>query len=265
MVAMSLTEAAVARARAAWVWVPDDAVVVESDEYTILRLPDWFDYPLSVLSIEPSGPDRLGPAVDAVLGRARSFGPLELQWQVKLADPAGLDAELTARGAKVDVTLDVLASDLSRGAPPLPPPTADVTIRWATDVATARDGAAVQVAGFGGAVPPDDRLERSAAKDADAVPAGEGGLLVAYVDGKAAGAGGLALVDGVARLWGGVVVPAARGTGIYRAVLSARMAYAVAHGATMALVKGKVDTSGPILRRAGFDVFGQETVYRISL
>ena len=48
-------------------------------------------------------------------------------------------------------------------------------------------------------------------------------------------------------------------------MLPARLAYAVAHGATMALVKGKVDTSGPILRRAGFDVFGQETVYRISL
>ena len=88
---------------------------------------------------------------------------------------------------------------------------------------------------------------------------------MAYVDGEAAGCGGLALVDGVARLWGGVVVPAARGTGIYRAVLAARMAYAVDHGATMALVKGKVDTSGPILRRAGFDVFGQELVYRVPL
>jgi hypothetical protein len=39
----------------------------------------------------------------------------------------------------------------------------------------------------------------------------------------------------------------------------------VAHGATTALVKGKVDTSGPILRRAGFAAFGQEPVYGIPL
>jgi GNAT superfamily N-acetyltransferase len=89
--------------------------------------------------------------------------------------------------------------------------------------------------------------------------------MVAYVDGQAAGSGGIALVDGVARLWGGAVLPAARGTGVYRAALAARMAYAVDHGATMALVKGKTDTSGPILRRAGFAAFGQETVFRVSL
>ena len=265
MAAMSLTGAAVAAASAAWIWVPDDATVIEGDEYTILRLPDWFDYPLSVLSVEPSGPDRLGPVVDAVLARARSLGPPALQWQVKMADPAGLAAALTARGAKVETTLDVLARDLSGGATALPPPSADVTLRWATDLATARDGAQVQVAGFGGAVPPETRLKQGAAKDADAVPAGEGGLMVAYTGGAATGCGGIALGGGVARRWGGVVVPAARGTGIYRAVLSARMAYAADHGATMALVKGKVDTSGPILRRAGFASFGQETVFRIAL
>ena len=36
-------------------------------------------------------------------------------------------------------------------------------------------------------------------------------------------------------------------------------------GATMALVKAKIDTSGPILRRAGFDAYGQEPAYDIPL
>ena len=53
--------------------------------------------------------------------------------------------------------------------------------------------------------------------------------------------------------------------GVYRAVLDARLSYAVAHGATMALVKGKIDTSGPILRRAGFAAYGREPVYDIPL
>ena len=73
------------------------------------------------------------------------------------------------------------------------------------------------------------------------------------------------MADGVARLWGGSVVPALRGLGVYRAVLDARLAYAVTNGAVMALVKGKVDTSGPILRRVGFAAFGQEPHYTVPL
>jgi GNAT superfamily N-acetyltransferase len=73
------------------------------------------------------------------------------------------------------------------------------------------------------------------------------------------------MVDGVARLWGGVVTPPVRGRGVYRTMLDARLSYAVTHGATMALVKGRVDTSGPILRRAGFVAYGREPVYDIPL
>jgi len=48
-------------------------------------------------------------------------------------------------------------------------------------------------------------------------------------------------------------------------VLDARLSYAAAHGATMALVKGKIDTSGPILRRAGFAAYGREPSYDVPL
>jgi GNAT superfamily N-acetyltransferase len=61
------------------------------------------------------------------------------------------------------------------------------------------------------------------------------------------------------------VVPSARGQGIDRAVLEARLSYAVDRGATMGLVKGKIDTSGPILRRAGFAAYGQEPIYDVPL
>jgi hypothetical protein len=260
---MSLSASSVAAASAAWVWVPDNATVVEDDQYAIMRLPDYFEYQLSVLTFRPAGP--LGEAVDAVLARARSFGLPELRWQVGAADQDGLAAELTARGATVVLTLDVLASDLRGGAPPIPPPSVDVALRWATDFATARDGSAVGISGFGGTLPPDDRIKENGLRDAVSVPAGEGGMVVAYTGGAAAGSGGVSLVDGVARLWGGAVIPAQRGHGVYRAVLATRLSYAVANGATMALVKGKTDTSGPILRRAGFTAFGQETLYRVPL
>lgn len=61
------------------------------------------------------------------------------------------------------------------------------------------------------------------------------------------------------------MAPSWRGQGVYRAVLDARLSYGVTHGATMALVKGNVTTSGPILRKAGFTSFGQEPVYAVPL
>ena len=263
MTAMTLTVESVAAASNAWAWTLDNMTVVEDAEYKIARLPDYFDHQLTVMEFRPSWP--IGPAVDAVLERARAFGLPKLRWEMRLDSPAELPAELTARGAALVLVLDVLACDLRQGAPTLPPASVDVRTRWATDFETARDASAISVAGFGGALPPDDRVEANAAKDAAAVPAGEGGMLVAYVNGLPGGSGGVTMVDGVARLWGGVVVPSARGQGVYRAVLDARLSYARAHGATMALVKGNIDTSAPILRRAGFAAYGRQPVYDILL
>ncbi|WP_033218832.1 GNAT family N-acetyltransferase [Kitasatospora phosalacinea] len=260
---MSLSIDEVAAAGAAWVWMPDDAEVVAGEGYTILRLPDYYPFDLSVVSFRAVGP--LGGAVEAVLARARTLGAPVLDWQVLLGDPEGLGEELAARGGRVKIGLEILAADLSGGAPALRPPAVGTELRWAVDGATARDGAEVEVTGFGGALPPAARIEDVAARGARDVPAGRGGRLIAYVDGEPAGTGGVQVVDGVARLTGGVVVPARRGCGVYRALLEARLRYAVAHGARMALVKGNPRTSGPTLRKAGFAVYGQEPVYALPL
>jgi GNAT superfamily N-acetyltransferase len=260
---MSLSLSDVAAASAAWVWSPDDAEVVKDDEYTFLRLPDYYEFDLSVVSFTPIRP--LGTVVDALVERARAFGPPVLDWQVLLDAPAGLTDELAERGGRVKLVLEALAADLSQGAPAMRPPAVDVSLRWATDFATVRDGAAIETVGFGGELPPDERLEEIAAKGAKTVPAGEGGMVVAYVNGEPVGTGGVTIVDGVARLSGAVVVQAMRGQGVYRAVLGARLSYAAAQGATMALVKANPVTSGPILRKVGFTSFGPEPVYAIPL
>ncbi len=260
---MSLTIEEVTAAGAAWVWLPDDAEVVEDAGCTILRLPDYYGFDLSVVSFTPAGP--LPAAVDAVLARARTLGPPVLDWQVLLGGPPGLGDELAARGGRIKLDLEILAADLSAGAPDLRPPEVPVELRWATDFPTVRDGALVETTGFGGTLPPASQLEHAAHRNARAAAEGRGGTLVAYVGGEPVGTGGVALVDGVARLTGGVVAPSWRGRGVYRAVLGARLAHAAAHGARMALVKGNPRTSGPILRRSGFTVFGQEPVYALPL
>ena len=260
---MSLSPESVVAASSAWTWIPDNATTAETDEYLLVRRPDYFDHPLELDWFRPAGP--VEPAIAAVLDRARQFGLPELYWMVRLGSPPRVPELLAARGATVAETMDVLALDLRKEVPALPAPGRDVELRWATDPATARDGSQVGAAVFGGSVPPEDRLEVNASRDSVSVPAGEGGMLVAYAAGLPVGTGGVTMVDGVARLWGGAVLESARGQGVYRAVLAARLAYGAAHGATMALVKGRVETSGPILRRAGFAAYGQEVIYRVPL
>ena len=264
---MSLSADKVVAASNAWTWIPDNATTEGTEEYLLVRFPDYFDHPLELLRFTPSGRSgaALATAVDTVLERARQFGLPDLYWWLKLDSPPEVADLLRARGGTVDETLDVLAVDLRQGTPELLPPAGDVELRWATEVATHRDGTQVGVTVFGGSMPPEERLADEAKRDSATVKAGDGGMVVAYVDGVAVGSGGLSMADGVARLWGGAVLESARGQGVYRAILGARLMYGVAHAATMGLVKGRVETSGPILRQAGFAAYGQEVSYRIPL
>ena len=264
---MSLSADEVVAASNAWTWIPDNAVTAATEEYLLVRFPDYFEHPLELLRFTPSGQSAaaLATAVETVLERAREFGLPDLYWWVKLDSPPEVADLLRARGATVDETLDVLAVDLRPGTPEILPPGRDVELRWATEVATHRDGTQVGVAVFGGSMPPEERLAEEARRDRATVKAGDGGMVVAYVDGAAVGSAGVAMADGVARLWAGAVLEPARGQGVYRAVLGARLNYGAHHGATMGLVKGRVDTSGPILRQAGFAAYGQEIMYRVPL
>ena len=264
---MSLSDGNVVAASNSWVWIPDNATTEATPEYLLVRFPDYFDHPLELLRFNPSEASRagLGRVVETVLDRARPFGLPDLYWWVKLDSPPEVAELLLERGATVDERLDVLAVDLLQGPPELTPPVSEVTLRWATELATHRDGTQVGVTVFGGSMPPEERLAEEAKRDGATVKAGDGGMVVAYVDGAPVGSAGIAMADGVARLWGGAVIEAARGQGVYRALLGARLTYGAAHGATMGLVKGRVNTSAPILRQAGFAVYGQEVSYRVPL
>jgi GNAT superfamily N-acetyltransferase len=261
---MKLAGEAVIAASNSWIWIPDAATATETDDYLIVRFPDYFDHPLEVIRFTPAGP--VADAVEMVLDRARDYGLPKLWWMVRLDSPPGVGDLLAARGATMDETLDVLARDLSGGAPELPPPTVKAELRLAADPATIRDGLAVGAEVFGGSVAPEDWVEAESKRAAADIPAGKGGMVVAYVGGVPVAVGTVTMTDdGVARLWFAAVVESARGQGLYRAVLAARLTYAARHGARMALVKGRVETSGPILRRAGFAPYGQELIYAVSL
>ena len=178
---MSLSAEKVVEASNAWSWIPDNATTEATEEYLLVRFPDYFDHPLELLRFSPAEASGASPeAVDTVLDRARRFGLPELHWWVRLDGPPEVADLLVARGATVHETLDVLALDLSRGAPDLRPPASQVMLRWATDISTLRDGTRVGVTVFGGSMPPEDRLGEEAKRDSGTVAAGDGGMVVAY-------------------------------------------------------------------------------------
>ncbi|WP_182526208.1 GNAT family N-acetyltransferase [Nocardioides dongkuii] len=257
-----MTPERVAAASAAWVWVPDEARTVEDDELLLVRYPDWFLTPLVLARFTPRRP--LGEAFAAALTAARTLDWPELLCWVRLDAPPGWEDLLRSRGATPVETLDVLALDLRPGTPDLGVPP-DSEVRPVDGPDLLRDFDAVNVEVFGGELPPEEHVEAESVRAAADLAAGRAARMVAYVDGEPVGSGGLTVADGVARLWGGAVLEASRGRGVYRALLAARLEYAAAHGASVALVKGRVETSGPILRRAGFAPYGQERSYRLSL
>jgi len=253
--------ATVAAANDAWVLAPEGSEVLETAEYRLVRFPERFADPLQVQWVRSARP------AEAVLGevvaRAVGFGLPEAYVDVKLSAPDGFDEALLGCGAQLVDTSDVLAMALPADvkAPDLP----RLEVRWRTAPEVARDANTVGISIFGGSRASDDEVARQAAADRDTVAAGTGGAVVAYLDGTPVGVAGVEVADGVARLWGGGVLEAYRGRGVYRGLVAARMTYAAEHGATMALTQGRIATSSPILQRLGFVSYGQERCYRLPL
>lgn len=261
---MTLTAEQVVAACRAWTWIPDDARTEETEEYLLVRFPDYADTLLVVMRFQPTGD--AAASLDRLLARAAETGLPEVTVWVKLGAPEGLDDVLVARGGTRVETTDVLACDLTDGVPELG--ASDVDVHWVAGegaVDVLRDSHTVFSTVFGGEVPPDARLEIESLQARYDHAHGLGGGVVAYADGEPVGSGGITVADGVARLWSGSVVEEHRGRGVYRAMLGARLGYGVENGCSMGLVKGRIETSGPILRRAGFEVFGQERAYRFAL
>ena len=262
----ALDRDSVIAAENAWILTgPPGTEEIETAEYKLVRLPYGAPDLLQLLWVRTERP--AGDVLTEVLDQASGMGEDALFVYAKLDAPAGFDDALTVRGAELVETCDVLAAPLPTDAkaPDLPA----LKIEWRISVETARAVAEIGVEVFGGALPTGDTLEEAlvqrAAAGRESVAAGTGGTVLARLDGTPVGTASLEIVDGVARLAGGGVLEPYRGKGIYRAMVETRLTYAADHGATMAFSFGRIDTSSPILRRLGFESYGQERMYRLPL
>jgi GNAT superfamily N-acetyltransferase len=201
---------------------------------------------------------RLGDVAEAVeWSRAESQRRRhrELTWWVgDSATPTNVLEELSALGVVVDVEEPVLTGMTATTAPP----TAEgVDVRGVCELDDYL--AALEVDWEVWQTPEDERAERrklEAERFGAMLGSGVVHHVSAFLDGRRVGFGrAIDMRDAVA-LFGGAVLPEARGHGVYRALVRARWEHAVARG-TPTLVVQAGAMSAPILRRLGFEPHGR--------
>ena len=188
-----------------------------------------------------------------------------MAWWVSSATlPPDTEAVLRARGGKRIDAVRILARELDGDQADLAVP-ADASVELVADERAFRAASMITVRGWGRKEPTGAALAREFAEAVRDLETWSSFRMLASVGGEPAACGGCPLRDEVAHLWGAVTLREYRRRGAYRAVLAERLRLARAHGATLALVKGRVATSGPILLRAGFAENDEERCYWLPL
>ena len=250
-------------------WRPDGAIEVLADDYRLIRYPDWaLDPTLPAAQVTRSRAGRTprpaAEVVDEVAARVRRWGLPGVAWWVSSATlPPDTEATLRGRGGKQIDAVHFLARELD-DLPDLAVP-ADVSVELVADERTFRAASMVAVQGWGRREPTGAALAREFDQAAQDLRTWSSFRVLASVNGEPASSGGCTLRGEAAQLWGAVTLREYRRRGSYRAVLAERLRLAREHGAALALVKGRVDTSGPILLRAGFADYGEERCYWLSI
>lgn len=242
----------------AWTWIPDEATTVETDEFLLIAYPAHYSDPTVALRLRSERP--ADDLIDDVLVRARELGRDAVAFYNldERTRPTDLEQRLRGRGAAHTETLAVLARDLTTGLPDLAVPEGLDLRRIATaDDLLAMERLDAEV--FGATLRPAAQVVADFERQGP-----DPGVVLAWRDGVLVGAAGHTVAGDSLRLWGGAVAEAARHTGVYRALLDHRLRAGLAEGCRVALVKGRVGTSAPVLLRAGFERFGEVRAYLLQ-
>lgn len=254
------SDEAVAAAFADWVWVPDGSQVWELPGARLIRFPAYLARRMHVVSVAPDV--HAAAAFAEVVERCRDVGEQEVRWHV--GDGPGttrLRALLEDHGGTVEETLDQLALT---GAPPAHP-SEDHVVLPVLDLPAARALDHVEHVVFDEKVAAEERLHDLVAECRAQWEARTDARFVAWQGARPLGCGSLSRSGPALRLWGGATLPEARRQGVYGAVLRARLGLGWEWGTTVALVRGRVDTSAPLLRRTGFRRVGRELSVRLAV
>jgi GNAT superfamily N-acetyltransferase len=196
--------------------------------------------------------------IDAAIDEYRSRG-LKFRWNAGPGSaPADLGERLVKRG---------LIESTGRGMGRLIPPARQRAIADdAYDPAIAiAEVDAISIEAFSDVMAAGWNLERGplAAVNAAilATSSARQRMFLATWDGEPVATASYVALPRSAYLIGGVVLPAFRGRGLYRALVSARLAHARAHGIVLATSHARESSSAPILERMGFATIARFSMY----
>ncbi len=269
----SWTPRRVLDAASAMEWCPDGAIEVLTDDYRLIRYPNWAldpAFPAAAQVTRSRSARTAAEVIGEVAERVRGWNRPGVAWWVSSATlPPDTEAELRAAGGTQIDAVQILARELNGDESVLAVP-GDVSVELVDGERAFLAASMVVVHGWGRKEPTGAALARGYAEAVRDLAAWSSFRVLASVRGEPASVGGCTLRGEVAQgktalLWGAVTLREYRQRGAYRAVLAERLRLARAHGATLALVKGRVETSGPILLRAGFADYGEERCYWLPL
>lgn len=242
--------------------MPDEALRCKEDGLDIVGYPSYYEMPTQVFPCSWDGP--VEDLVERARRVAREWRRDALFWWVTDDSTPGILEALQRAGGTLTEQAEVLAMDIARGTPDLAVPS-EVVVHRVDDAQSLRDSEAVAAAAYETTPTPEELLPRVLADERRSWENRAGFRSIAYLGQQPAATGGCTMAGPVARLWGAGALREHRGKGAYRAVLDHRLRLARELGATLALVKGRVATSAPILRRAGFDSYGVERCYKLTV
>jgi GNAT superfamily N-acetyltransferase len=235
---------------------PPDVEHVEFDG-AVLGINRWPT--AQVVSMHGGGPADVEAAVEAARAAARDRGKTVVAWWVP-PDQDHVASALEAAGLVNEDTpgFEAIENAMVLVAPPLGEVVDGVEVRMAEAWDDFRDGSRVVEAAFGMPVVTDDELR--ARYDDYRHPDNPGRGFVALIDGRVVGTSYAAFGSAGVNLFGGSVLPEARGRGVYRALVRARWEAAAARG-TPALTVQAGRMSRPICERLGFVFLAPVRVY----
>lgn len=209
--------------------------------------------------LEGDGPADVPAVVDAIRAAARTRGKQTLAWWIppendNLApalEACGLANEDTPGFEAIENAMALVEEPAAEIAPGLEIRVADSYEDWRAGVLVAKEA-------FGMPELSEEDLRNRYEDYCN--PELNGRSFVAFLDGRAVGTSFAAFGDAGINLFGGAVVEAARGRGVYRSLVRARWDRAVERG-TPALTVQAGRMSRPILEHLGFELVAQVRVF----
>ncbi|OJT22429.1 hypothetical protein BO221_21855 [Archangium sp. Cb G35] len=228
--------------RRAFIPLPDTQVI-ERPGWLQLITPSLRQGGLNEVAYSALDEKEADAVIDETLEQYRRLG-LRFRWTVGPdCRPADLAERLERRGLRRNETLGMI-----RGTSVPAIPDGDITVEQ-VDEHTVEEYSRTMAEGWEMDPGPITAFNRLILNH----PGRRHELFLARYRGMPAGTSGLVTFERSVYLLGGVVLPAFRGRGLYRALVTARLGYAARRGIPVATVHSRASTSGPLLERFGFE------------